>query len=317
MKRLFRFLFLSTIGFAAASGAQTNSSGILLDSYSAIVNGKVITIGEVLDTMRMAQERLMAQYSGRELEEKIMEEYGNARNLLVESELILLDFTQQGITLPDRAIEDHINSVIHDRFNNDRTAFLRALADERLTYSEWRTQMMNQLISQLMRQKEVASKILITPFDIQTTYEANRAAYARPERVRLNLFVLPPDTQVNISRLDRRLHDGSLTFEQAAPVGTLQPGNEFIETAHLNPSIQAAIQNLPPGGISGAVEIEGSTYFIQVAERQEARIQPLDEVSADIERDLRRAEFERLNKIWMDSLRSRYFIQYFSHDLFN
>lgn len=55
---------------------------------------------------------------------------------------------------------------------------------------------------------------------------------------------------------------------------------------------------------------------MQLIERQPARIQPFEEVAPGIERDLRREEYERLNRIWIDSLRHKYYVQIFDHDLF-
>ena len=241
------------------------ASGVLLDSYSAIVNGKVITVGDVLSTLRPAQERLAARYEGRELEQKLIEEFDATRDKLVESELILIDFEMQGGSLPDRAIEDHINSVIHDRFGNDRAAFLKALAAERLTFAEWRKQMKDQFIVQIRRQQEVAAKILITPLDLQTAYDARKLSdFSRPERVRLRTLSLPA---AGDDQLVGRLRSGELAFADAPAAGTgavLQDDGEFIETSSLNESIRAALAGLAPGGISDPVKIEGTTYLVQL-----------------------------------------------------
>ena len=131
MKR-FLFLLACLLAVSAAAAQSLPASGVLLDSYAAIVNGKVVTVGEVLSALQPLQERLASRYADAELEQKILEEYNRVRDSLIESELILLDFEMQGGTLPDRAIEDHINTVIHERFNNDRTAFLRALVESLL-----------------------------------------------------------------------------------------------------------------------------------------------------------------------------------------
>ena len=302
----------------AGTPARADSGGVLLDSYAAVVNGKVITVGDVLSVLQPVQERLAARYAGAELEQKVQEEFERVRDRLVESELILVAFEMQGGTLPDRAIEDHVNSVIHERFNNDRSAFLEALAKERLTFAEWRKQMKDQLIVQIMRQREVSAKILIAPYDLQQAYDHQRDAYARPERVRLRTLALPADTPpANAPRIRQLFVDGKNTFAQAAAKGaTLQDDGEFIETASLTPAIRDAIADLAPGGISAPVDVEGTVYLIELVAREPAGLQPLEEVAPDLEKELRRAEFERLNKVWIDSLRAKYYVQIFTHDLF-
>ena len=319
MKRILLLLALTCGWAASAAPAKT---GMLLDSYAALVHGKVITVGDVLATMQRTQERLMAQYDGAELRQRLTEEYQAVRDRLVESELILQAFESQGGALPDRAIEDHINSVIHEQFNNDRAAFLRALAADRLTFSEWRKQMKDQLIVQYMRRPEVGAKILITPLDLQRAYDRNRETYARPERVRLRTLVLPARaaseseaTALEHARaLRRRLTAGDLSFDTAP--GTLADP-EWFDTATLNTTIRSAIAPLGPGAVAGPIELADSLYLVKLLEREDARILPFVDAAADLERDLRQSEFERLSRIWIDSLRSKYFVQLFTHELFD
>lgn len=318
-----RFLLLwALLGWAVPGFAATPPAGVLLDSYAAIVNGKVITIGDVLAAMQPVQERLAARHQGPELQQRLAEEYNAIRDGLVESELILLDFELQGGALPDRAIDDHINTVILERFGNNRAEFLRALAAERLTFADWRKQMKDQLIVQLMRQREVLAKILITPLDLQQAYERNRDTYASPERVRLRTRILgpvnadgsPEETRARALETRDRLASGDLAPEEAP--GTLADA-EWFEVDNLNEAILKAIADLDPQDFSAPVELAGDLYLVQLLERQEARTLPLDEVSPEIERELRRKEYERLNRIWIDALRAKYFVQLFSHSLFN
>jgi peptidyl-prolyl cis-trans isomerase SurA len=323
MNRLI-FMFVLALGAATARAQALPASSVLLDSYAAIVNGRVITLGDVLAALQPVQERLALQYRGAELENRILEEYNTLRNALVESELILVDFEMQGGALPDRAIEDHVNSVIHERFNNNRAEFLRALAAERLTYADWRKQMKEQLVVQIMRQREVTSKILVTPLDLQQAYERQRDRYTLPERVRLRTLALgragskaeQPDLleragaiRAGVLAGDRELAgtEGPLVMDDA----------EWLDTASLTEPIRAALAGLAPGGIAEPVDIAGEIFLVQLVEHQPARIRPLEEVAPEIERELRRAEFDRLNRIWVDSLRAKYFVQLFSHNLFD
>ncbi len=323
MNRLLCLLALALL--APVSPARASSRpGMLVDSYAAVVNGRVITLGDVLAALQPVQDRLALQYDGPELEKRVLEAYNSIRDSLVESELILLDFEIQGGTLPDRAIEDHINSVIHDRFGNDRAEFLRALAAERLTFAEWRQQMKEQLIVQIMRQREVTSKILITPLDLEQAYVRNLDRYALPERVRLHTLSLGPagagpDRDAALARaesLRQSVLAGDAQLDASA--GTLlMDGADWIDPSSLQPAIREALSPLSPGGIAPPVEISGDLYLVQLVEHQPARQRTLDEVIPEIEKELRRSESERISRIWLDSLRSKYFIQLFSHNLFD
>ncbi len=308
-----RSVLLLAVLFAAGAAGARPDAGVLLDSYAALVNGKVVTVGDVLAAMPAAHERLAAQYSGRELEEKLREKFAAVRDALVEAELVLLDFEAQGGTLPDRAVEDHVNAVIHDQFGNDRTAFLEALAEQRLTYAEWHKQMKDQLVVQVMRQKEVAAKVLVTPLDVQRAYEENESAYALPERVRLRTYALPAGADE--PAWGDRLRAGD---ETAVPADVaVQDDGEALETASLDETIRAAVAALEPGGVSPPVEVAGARYLLQLVAREPARVRPLEEVAGELEKQLRSAEFARLNRAWIESLRAKYYVQTFDHALFD
>jgi peptidyl-prolyl cis-trans isomerase SurA len=321
---LILFLALFTL---SAQAQLPPSDGILVDSYAALVNGKVITVGDILSALQPAQARLASQYQGRELQDKIQEQYTEARDALIQSELILMDFELQGGALPDRAIEDHINTIIHDRFNDDRAAFLRALAEQRLTFAEWRKQMKEQLIVQVMRQREVSSKILITPYDVQQAYDRMKTeSFVVPEQVSLLTLTLDkgatPEEQeaalLQAQDLRERILAGDLQMEQAADeAGGQVETAEWFEVSTLNASILGAIDGLAPGGLSAPLEIGESLYLVQVVERQLATTVPFDEAAPKIERTLRKAEFERLDNIWLNTLRSKYYVQVFTHNLFD
>lgn len=308
-----RSVLLLAVLFAAGAAGARPDAGVLLDSYAALVNGKVVTVGDVLAAMPAAHERLAAQYSGRELEEKLREKFAAVRDALVEAELVLLDFEAQGGTLPDRAVEDHVNAVIHDQFGNDRTAFLEALAEQRLTYAEWHKQMKDQLVVQVMRQKEVAAKVLVTPLDVQRAYEENESAYALPERVRLRTYALPAGADE--PAWGDRLRAGD---ETAVPADVaVQDDGEALETASLDETIRAAVAALEPGGVSPPVEVAGARYLLRLVAREPARVRPLEEVAGELEKQLRSAEFARLNRAWIESLRAKYYVQTFDHALFD
>lgn len=304
----------------AAGWAQAVGSGVLLDSYAAVVSGKIITVGEVLDAMRPERERLAVRYDGEELERKMEAAYKTALDRLVESQLVLADFKEAGGDLPERAIEDHVNGVIREQFGNDQSAFLQALGEARLTYAEWREQMKEQLILQAMRQREVTSKVQVTPLDVQERYERDAVRFTRKERVRLRLFVVPKGVRrtVDLAEVAKRLQSGALTVEAAAKHFKieLQDGEEAVEAESLNEVLRSALEGKEEGAVVGPVELEGTKYLVQVLERMPEERRPLSEVREGIEAELRKECFERLYETWMESLRSKHYVEVFKNDLF-
>lgn len=320
------FLFIGM----AAMAQRIPPEGILLDSYAAVVNGKVITVGEILSATQPMQAELMKKYKGAELERMLTAEFDHARDVLVDNELILIDFQTLGGDIPDRAVEDHINTVIHDRFNNDRAAFMEALASERLTLEEWRDKMKDQLIIQVMRQREINSKVVVTPADILQEYNAHIDEFTTPEQVYLRMIVIgkgrtPEEQDARLARAIRirdRLDLGVGPFGRAARLlsEAANAGDEgavgWLEVNSLAPEFAEAIRNTSDTGIAPVVTIGDEHYILKVEDRRPAVSRPMEEVYDTLERGLRQKEAERLASIWLASLRSKYNVQIFEHGIF-
>lgn len=326
---------LAILGSAALPARAQSPSlpldGVLMDSYAAVVNGTVITVSDVFAASAPDQARLYATLSGPELEAALKENYLAARDRLVNAELVVQDFNALGGALPDRAVEDHVNGLIHDRFGGDRAALLEALAADRLSYADWTAQLKKQLIFQVMRQREVDSKIAIAPVAVQAEYDAHPDRWADPERLRLDVWsIASPDTsdpdQVAAARA---LYRAFLRADPAAPfpdssLPDIPPAldlrreslADWTPANDLADSFRTALSHIRAPGIPAPRPLGGRTYFLRLLERVPARIRPIEEVSAEIERALRKAEQARLLDIWTRSLRAKYPVHEFDQRLF-
>ncbi|NCC52286.1 MAG: hypothetical protein EOM20_13865, partial [Spartobacteria bacterium] len=69
---------------------------IPIDGYAAMVNDRVITVGDVLMQLQPVELQLRELYEGIELEKKLEEAYADARQNLIERALILEEFKKSG-----------------------------------------------------------------------------------------------------------------------------------------------------------------------------------------------------------------------------
>lgn len=319
---------------ASAASFELPPQGILLDSYAAIVKDKVVTVGDVMAAAGPAQARAAAVLQGNALATKLAEIYSEMREELIGAKLIQLEFESMGVTLPARAIEDHVNSVIQDRFHGDRAALLEALAQSRMTMDEWREQMRQQLIVQVMRGREIDSKIAISPIDVQRAYDADPAKYALPAAVRLEVVSIRSPKAGNAAEKEasREFYrkmlrtsygkgDGALDLaELQKEFSALDVQHEsaegWLELGNLASEFQTALDGVAVGSMASPVVLGGRTFFLRVLERREVSSVALEEAAPGIERELRAKEQERLMKNWIAELKTKYHVQLFDHALF-
>ena len=83
------------------------------------------------------------------------------------------------------------------------------------------------------------------------------------------------------------------------------------ETSKLNKVLVEAVNKLKPGEYSGVIESPEAYFLVLLEERRPARVRPLTEVRAEIEKTLMAQEKNRLRVRWISRLKRKTFIQNF------
>lgn len=322
MLKTVRQMVMITAGLVLAGSAAGRA--VPVDGYAAMVNQRVILKSEVFALVYPVQQQLQLSYTGLDLEKKLDEAYRNVLDTLVERALIVEEFNRQGRALPDRAIDTQVNSLISERFNNNRMAFLDALAEERLTLAEWREQAKDSLIVTILRRTEILDRVAVAPREVRESYETNLDRYRTPEEVLLRLIVLHPGTTEEeraakigeARRIRARLTEGE---DFAAVARTVSEGAKaaqggdmgWMETAQLRAELAQGIHGLAPGQIGEVIEAPDEIYLAKVEGRKQASVTPFEDVRRDIEALLRKQEADRLYKGWIARLKNRFYVKVF------
>lgn len=296
--------------------------GIPVDGYAAMVNTRVITVGEVLALVQPVRAQIERSFEGDELELKLEEAYNASLRSLIERALILEDFSLLGGNLPDRLVDDQISSFISERFDNSRVKFLEALTEERMTLDEWREETRNRLIVSIMRRREVTDRVLISPRDVRDLYESRIEQYRLPEQVRLRMIALNRGAteedwaakRAEAEKIRERLlagEDFAETARTESEGARAAEGGDFgwIEPNSLRAELAAVVADLDTGRISEVIETDDELYILRIEARKNAAVKPFDEVRGSIEDELRRKEEARLYASWMERLYRKFHVR--------
>lgn len=317
-----RFILTAAVLLSIALCAPGVGQGIPVDGYAAIVNDRIITVSDVMQVVQPIERQLRETYQGDELQVKMEEAFKDARDSLVERALILVDFEHQEGQLPERAIDDRIDDIIRERFNNDRTALLETLAEERITPGEWRDQVMEQIVISLLRRQEVSQRINISPADVRARYEEHIEEYHVPEKVKLRMITLnkgatEEDRQVKRKEAEQilaRLKEGedfANLAKQSSEGSKASRGGDWgwTDPAILRPELRAVAEKLEAGMTSGILDLGEELYILRVEARQNASVIPMEDVQEDLALELRKEIGQRLYEEWMARLKNKYFVK--------
>jgi hypothetical protein len=305
------------------------SDRALMDGVAAWVNGRVITIGDVLAAIQPVQQKLRVEFEGDALKDKLRAAYADGVRSLVEERLILDAYEKGEQKLPDWVVAERVEKVIHDMFGGDRGKFLEALARDGLTQDEWRREVRDHIAAGYMRAGRVDRNVRLAPGRVRGMYARDPAAYRRPEKVRLGMIVVSGSgadgaegARRRAEAILQRLKAGEDFAKVAAERSEGDKASEggdlgWVEPDMLRPELCEAARRLRTGETSGVVAAGGDLYILAARERQDSATVPLSEARDRIEEQIRRGESERLYSRWIESLKLTSYVRVAGGNLFD
>lgn len=233
------------------------------------------------------------------------------KDFLVKS--LTLDWAQaQNISISDSALDKEVDKL---RANYpDDLSFRRALAQENLSFSEWREALRYSLI-----EKEVFKKINekvkpVTDEEVKRYYDDHKDRYKRKERIYLRQIVVDEEAKIDAIKTDLKNTD----FAELAKKYSIAPESKsgglvgWIEKGTVDffdPLFSA-------GSAPQVIKSPFGVHLVRVEKKAPAATQTLEEVKPQILRELRAQREQAEYVAWLDAqLRSSKVLK--DYDLMN
>ena len=217
-----RFLYAILLGVLMAGSIASAELEPPRNYIAAMVNETVITAGQVDELTMDAARPLLRTYQQPELvEQKLQALRSEILEQLIENRLILDEFKTGGAKVPEAWVEDEIKDKIRQRYH-DRATLTRELQAKGLTQDALRQQIREDIILNLMRHKNIASAILISPQKIERYYSTNLNQFQLGNQVKLRMIVLKCTVDEPVEEVRKRAREIT---------GKLDEGASFAEMA--------------------------------------------------------------------------------------
>jgi peptidyl-prolyl cis-trans isomerase SurA len=307
------------------------SKAQLVDGIDAVVHDAVVTQYEVEVMTGPAFEALARQYRSQPdiLEKKVTEAERENLDTLVAQQLILQEFKTFKVpeSIIDAEVDREIQAEIKARFG-DQITLMKTLQAEGLTFEKYKQRKRERMVISWLRQKNVASEIIISPHKVETYYLAHREeeGYKLEDQVKLRMIVLNktadvPDPKKLAEELLAKLNEGTPFSELAGMYsqGSSRKDNGlwgWADKKTLRKELADVAFTLKQGEHSGVIEIKNpesseSYYLMLVEEKQSSHYKTLGEMRDEIEQNLKLEERNRLEKQWIAKLKKKTYVQYF------
>jgi parvulin-like peptidyl-prolyl isomerase len=296
----------------------------VVDGIAAVVNGEVITYSQVR-SLSAPQERLLRQqYTGPDLEKKLLELRQAATKDLIDRRLVIQAFKKESYEIPDHLVDQRVHEIIREAFGGDRNTFVKTLEAQNYTLGEFKQKEMEKIIVGAMRSKNVKRNSIVSPTKIDEYYRKHRDEFTSKEQIKLRMIMIPGHKDTASAPAQKELAEevlGKLAsgaeFEQMAQMysedSTKENGGDWgwIEHKTLAESLEKFAFNMPVGRISNIIDYAGNYYILKVEDKHGGATKSLEEVRTDIEKKLVEEEAQQLQERWIAGLRQKAYIKTF------
>ncbi len=297
----------------------------LSDAIAVIVHTNVIAARDIDNRIMPAVQMLYTQHADNpdELNKRAMQLRREAIESLVEEELILQEFADSKLVLPENYVEEEVARRIRKSYG-DRLSLIKTLKARGLTYDSFYRQTREEVIIQAMYGKNVSSVNLISPQMILDYYQENQKDFWVDDQVRIRSIVWTKNEQNadEVRKLAAEVLEmirNGASFEEMVSIYSEDQSMKLAKEAHLDWRDRTSMQtkladaafSMKPGDVSDLIETDNAIWIIKLEDIKAAHTLGIEEVRSSIESILKEQLQTNLKKNWVDRLKKKYLVRYY------
>ena len=216
---------------------------------------------------------------------------------MIAFRLLVQEVAARKIVVADADVDAQIAQV-RRQFQTE-AQFQQAMAAQKVTQAKMRENARTQLGVEKLLDAEIASKIAVTPAAIDDFYQKNPDKFQQGARVRASHVLISVAENANgVAKQQAKAKaeavlaelKGGKDFAAVAKENSQDPGSAasggdlgYFQQGQMVPAFDQVAFALKPGELSGVVESPFGFHIIKVADKQAARVVPLEEAKPQIE----------------------------------
>lgn len=294
----------------------------------ADVNGIVLRVGDRIATLYDYRQRYAERLQiiqRRETDSQRQAELlaGAGRTTfceLFQEMVVLARADQQRLEVSDEQVEEAVAQSKESLGIETDEQFQQALQASGMTEEVLREQMRKNLLVQQVMGSQIRDRVQLDEEDLRRYYQSHLDDFRVPRRVHLREVVVLESAAASAearallaSTLAARAADEGLAAAaaqgEAGAVGeVLDLG--WVESGDLDPSLEAAVWELPAGAVSEPVAARGGLHVVEVAEVEEAHLLSFADVRDRIEeRERQRLIGEEMGSFMAELVETSYIVE--------
>jgi len=308
--------------FCGAAFAEQEAQ--VVDGIAAVVNGEVITYSQVRELSAPRAKLLRSQFTGKDLEKKLIELRELALKDLIDRRLVIQAFKKESYQIPDHIVDERVHQIIRESFGGDRNTFIKTLEAQNYTLGEFKEKELERIMVQAMRSHNIKTNTIVSPTKIEDYYRKHHEEFTSKEQIKVRMIMIPGQKDTASAPAQKALAEevlgklaGGAEFDRTAQVysedSTRDNGGDWgwIERNTLAAPLEKFAFNMPVGRISNIIDYAGNYYIIKVEDKRGGTTRSLAEAREDIEKRLIQEEAQGIQERWIAGLRAKAYIKTF------
>jgi parvulin-like peptidyl-prolyl isomerase len=318
-KLIFLLLLAMTLCAPLVHAAQEE----LLDRVVAVVNDEVITQAELDTFLRPVYEQYSKEYSGQELVKVINEVRQKILSQMIEDKLVYQEAVLAGIDVKEEDVEKEFQAF---KAKMEKPEELDAMLErEGLTMKALRERLKKQAMVRQLQDREIRSKVIVSPTEVEDFYKKNPDQFKTKERVRVKSLTIKKSDEARekgltdekakqrIELLSQKLriyrNFDQLVKDFSEDSHAKQDGlGEWIERGAMIESVDNVIFKASIGEVTGVVETPIGYHIFRIEEREPEKVRYFEEVKDQIAGYLFQQKGAARFKDWMEEVKKAAYI---------
>jgi peptidyl-prolyl cis-trans isomerase SurA len=305
---------------------HAQEKGVVIEEIVARVNNEIITREDLAQARGSLESEVRDECQNctpDQIRTKLEEKNKNLLRDLIDQSLLVQRAKDNGINVDTEVIK-RLDAIRQQYKLPSMEALEAEVTKTGQDYQDFKDKIKNQLLTQELIRKEVGSRIINSNEEVVKYYNDHKSDFVRPETVVLReIFVstegkpaadIPALRKKADNLRDRVLKNGDDFGDLAkhySDSSTAQQSGELgsFERSQLDPNIAAKVFVLNRGQMTDVIETKTGFEILQVEERYDAGLQPIDKVEGEINNGLYEQKMEPALRAYLTTLREDSYIQ--------
>ena len=296
------------------------TAGDLVDRIVAVVNGEIIALSEVQESIKRMQLQPdlptgLSKNSGGGKATTVSLERETLNNL-IERKVQLQMAHKKGITVDPKEVDQLLRDTRNQKGLHSDSAFQKALAKENLTLESYKKDLEIEIMILKLINREIKSGILLDEKEVQDYYNNHMEEYMLPDEFHLRQFrfTIPrPELRETVLKEARLLVEkirAGADFNQISmkDLPTAKGGSSsdlgFLEKGQMRPEVEEAVHGLSPGEVSNPVETPSGIHIFFLEEVKTLQFRSYGEMKTLIRDKIFEEKAAQRYKKWLQDIRN-------------